>query len=420
MIYILVIIACIICAAFFSGAETAIVSCNRIRIRHLAKSLDRNAQMVEKLLARPERILATTLVGTNTFIVLGVVMAATYAGILLKQYEDLGGVVATLVMTPVILIFSEAVPKAYFYRHADIITLRTGGIIRFFSFLFSPLVILSTFLTRKMMSLMGDESPKNPFVTRDELRVLMWESGRLGILEKHEQDMIHHIFKFRETAVKSVMVPLVTVDAIEVGGKVASALKMIGERGHSRLPIYEGRIDNIIAYVSVADLLGRHPNTSIRKLMKPALVVPETKSIADLLLDLKARGEHLAVVVDEYGGVSGVATLEDIVEEIVGEIEDEYDEPEKELAEKEPGGTIMEGSRDLERLNEELGLALPEGDYETLTGFIMSLTGRIPHRGEKIRYEGITFEILESSDRTIQRIKVIVDRSIRPPLAGSS
>lgn len=407
MIYILVIIACIIGAAFFSGAETAFVSCNRIRIRHLAKGLDRNAQVAEKLLAKPERVLATTLVGTNIFIVLGVVMAATYAGILLRHYEGLGGVVATLVMTPVILIFSEAVPKAYFYRHADIITLRIGSIIRLFSYLFSPLVILSTFLTRKLMSLMGDESPKNPFVTRDELRVLMWESGRLGILEKHEQDMIHHIFKFRETAVRSVMVPLVSVDAIGVSQKVASALKVIGDRGHSRLPVYERRIDNIIAYVSVGDLLGKDSNTSIRKLMRSAFVIPETKSIADLLLDLKARGEHLAVVVDEYGGVSGIATLEDIVEEIVGEIEDEYDEPEMEHVEEAPGGTVVDGSKDLERVNEELGLSLPEGDYETLAGFIMSLAGRIPHKGEKVRYEGITFEILESTDRTIQRIKVI-------------
>jgi len=410
MISILVIIACIICAAFFSGAETAFVSCNRIRIRHLAKGLDRNAQVAERLLAKPENVLATTLVGTNIFIVLGVVMAATFAGDLLRNYEGLGGIVATLVMTPVILIFSEAIPKAYFYWHADIITLRIGRIIRFFSLLFSPLVILSTFLTRSLTSLMGDESSKNPFVTRDELRVLMWESGRLGILEKHEQDMIHHIFKFRETAVKSVMVPLVAVDAIEVRRKVASALKMIGERGHSRLPIYEGRIDNIIAYVSVADLMGKHPNTSIKKVLKPVLVVPETKSIADLLLDLKARGEHLAVVVDEYGGVSGIATLEDIVEEIVGEIEDEYDLPEKEQAGPEPGGIIVEGSRGLDRLNEEFDLTLPEGDYETLAGFIMSLTGRIPHKGEKIRYEGITFEILESSDRAIQRIKVILAR----------
>jgi len=410
MISILGIIACIICAAFFSGAETAFVSCNRIRIRHLAKGLDRNAQVAERLLAKPEKVLATTLVGTNIFIVLGVVLAATYAGGLLSNYEGLGGVVATLVMTPVILIFSEAIPKAYFYWHADIITLRIGRTIRFFSLLFSPLVILSTFLTRRFTTLMGDESPKNPFVTRDELRVLMWESGRLGILEKHEQNMIYQIFKFRETAVKSVMVPLVAVDAIEVSRKVASALKMIGEQGHSRLPIYEGRIDNIIAYVSVADLMGKDPNTSMKKVLKPVLVVPETKSIADLLLDLKARGEHLAVVVDEYGGVSGIATLEDIVEEIVGEIEDEYDIPEKEQAGPEHGGMIVEGSRGLDRLNEEFGLSLPEGDYETLAGFIMSLTGRIPNKGEKIRYEGITFEILESSDRTIQRIKVILAR----------
>ena len=170
MSYILVIIACIICAAFFSGAETAFVSCNRIRIRNLAKGRDRNAQIVEKLLVKPERILATTLVGTNIFIVLGVVMAAAYAGILFQKYEGLGGIVATVVMTPVILVFSEAIPKAYFYRYADTITLRIGGLLRFFSYLFSPLVILSTFLPRRLMGLMGGTTPKNPFLTREELR----------------------------------------------------------------------------------------------------------------------------------------------------------------------------------------------------------------------------------------------------------
>lgn len=410
MIYVLVIIGCIICSAFFSGAETAFVSCNRIRIRHLAKGLDRNARIVEKLLVKPERILATTLIGTNIFIVLGVVMAAAYAGILLQNYKGLGGIVATVVMTPVILVFSEAIPKAYFYRYADVITLRIGGLLRFFFYLFSPLVILSTFLPRRLMTLIGGTSPKNPFVTREELRLLMWESGRLGVLEKHEQDMIHHIFEFRETAVKSVMVPLVVVNAIEVGENVASALKVIGERGHSRLPIYDERIDNIVAYVSVGELLGKSPSTPIRKLMKPVYVVPETKSIADLLLDLKARGEPLAVVVDEYGGVSGIVTLEDLIEEIVGEIEDEHDEPEEEQPQGEPEEIVIEGSKDLDRLNEELGLALPEGDYETLAGFIMSLTGRIPSRGEKIRYKSATFEILESTDRAIQKIKLILDR----------
>jgi CBS domain containing-hemolysin-like protein len=410
MSYILVTIACIICAAFFSGAETAFVSCNRIRIRHLAKGRDKNAQIVEKLLVKPERILATTLVGTNISIVLGVVMAAAYAGILLRNYEGLGGIVATVVMTPVVLVFSEAIPKAYFYRHADAITLRIGGLLRFFCYLFYPLVALSTYLPRKLLALMGDTTPKNPFVTREELRLLMWESGRLGVLEKHEQDMIHHIFEFRETAVKSVMVPLVAVDAIEVGEKVASALEVIDERGHSRLPIYEERIDNIIAYVSVGELLGKSPSGPIKNLMNPVLIVPETKSIADLLLELKVRGEHLAVVVDEYGGVSGIVTLEDLIEEIVGEIEDEHDEPEVELPGGEPEGIIIEGSKDLDKLNEELELALPEGDYETVAGFIMSLTGRIPSRGEKIRHTSATFEILESTDRAIQKIKVIVAR----------
>ncbi|NIS60508.1 MAG: DUF21 domain-containing protein [Proteobacteria bacterium] len=410
MNYIFVIVACIICAAFFSGAETAFVSCNRIRIRHLAKAHDRSAQIVEKLLVKPERILATTLVGTNIFIVLGVVMAAAYAGELLRNYEGLSGIVATVVMTPVILVFSEAIPKAYFYRYANTITLRIGRLLRFFCYLFYPLVILSTFLPRKLMALVGDTAPKNPFVTREELRLLMWESGRLGVLEKHEQDMIHHIFEFRETAVKSVMVPLVAVDAIGVGEKLASALKVISKRGHSRLPIYEERVDNIIGYVNVGDLLGKSPSTPIRDLMKQVLIVPETKSIADLLLDLKARGEHLAVVVDEYGGVSGIATLEDLIEEIVGEIEDEHDEREEEQPGGEPEEIVIEGSKDLDRVDEELGLQLPEGDYETLAGFIMSLTGRIPSRGEKIRHKSATFEILESTDRAIQKVKVILDR----------
>ncbi|MBW2122206.1 MAG: HlyC/CorC family transporter [Deltaproteobacteria bacterium] len=320
----ILILCCVICSAFFSGAETAIISASRIKIRHLASLGNRSAIAVEKSLARPERVLTAALVGNNVFVVLGSILAATYALSLLDQRENLAMVAATVVMTPVMLIFGENLPKTLFYRHANWLVLRVVPVVELFSVILYPLIQICSLPARGISLLLGDEDKrKSPFVTREELKLLIMEGQ--SDLNVEEQEMIGHLFRFSETLVGSIMVPLERVVMVDVKGTVRDAASRIRESGFSRLPVFEDRTDNIVGYVAVQDILGLDAETPLLRVRRPVVFLPETEKISQALLHLKQMGQHMAMAVTRNGRVSGLVTLEDIVEEIVGEIEDEYD-----------------------------------------------------------------------------------------------
>ncbi len=278
---------------------------------------------MERFLERPEQILSVMLVGTNICVVLGSILAATYAISLIDQ-QEFGMAIATVVMTPIMLIFGETLPKTFFYQHANWIVLRIVTVLEFFSVVFYPFVLVSSLPARAIVWLFGDRGRvKNPFVSREELKLLIL--GGQGDLKVHGQEMIGHLFKFSETVAKSIMVPLDKVVAVDVGGTVADAVRLIGKSGHSRLPLYDRRIDNVVGYVSVQDILGLDSELPLSRVRRSAIFVPENKKISGLLLHLKQVGQPMALVVNRYRRVSGLVTLEDIVEEIVGDIEDEYD-----------------------------------------------------------------------------------------------
>ena len=324
MIYLVLIACCVMGAAFFSGTETAIISVSRIKIRHLAKAGDRKAAALERLLTRPERALSVALVGTNIFVVLTAILATTYAIEVLKQGENLGMVLATVVMTPILLIFGETLPKTFFYHHATWIALRVIPALTFFSVVFYPLVQICSLPSQVILRITGgDTQRKNPFVTREELKLLIMEGE--SDLNVYEQKMIGHLFKFSETIVRSIMVPAEKMVAVDGWGTVADAVRLMRETGHSRVLLFEGRIDKIVGCVAVQDIVGLEPSIPLARVKRPLIFVPENKRIPELLLLLSQVGHHMAMVVNRHRRVSGLVTLEDIIEEIVGEIEDEYD-----------------------------------------------------------------------------------------------
>jgi CBS domain containing-hemolysin-like protein len=326
MTELILIACCVIGSGFFSGAETALVSASRIKIRHMVSLGNRNAMAAERFLEKPERFLSITLVGTNICVVLGSILAATYTIGLLNQRENLGMAIATIVMTPIMLIFGETLPKTLFYHHANWIVLRIVPILKIFSVVFFPFIEICSLPTKAIVLLIGDRGKmKNPFVTREELRLLIIDGQ--SDLNVDEQKMISHLFKFSDTVARSIMIPVDRVVAIDVKATVADAVPRIRESGHSRLPLYEGRIEHIVGYVAVQDVLGREGSLPLSRVRRPIIFVPENKSISWLLFHLKQVGQHMAMVVNRYRRVSGLVTLEDIVEEIVGEIEDEYDTP---------------------------------------------------------------------------------------------
>jgi putative hemolysin len=401
--FLLLVVAGLLGTAFFSGTEIAIISCNRLRMHNLSRSGDRAARMVEGFLDNRRRMVTATLIGTN-FSNIGAAAAAT--GLFTLLLGGRGPLLATLVVTPLILVFGEIVPKAFFRQYADGVCLRIAPSLRLLYRLLSPLVVIADVAATALLALAGSRpSTKNAYVTREELLVLLGEGERLGLLRADGRRMIHRAFTLSETRVHNIMVPLVEVRALPEETSVQEALARIAEWGHSRIPVYRGRIDHIVGMLYVFDLLTYSEGKTVGEVMHPVYFVPESKGLQQLLIEMKESRMHLAVVVDEFGGASGIVTLEDTLEKIVGEIRDEYDRAPSWIS---PGGgewTILDARIPVEEA-ERAGIGLPAGAYETLGGYLVARLGRIPGTGELHLLDGWEFEILEADPRRVVRVRV--------------
>lgn len=390
--------------AFFSGSEMALISCDRIKLRHRAQEGLKRAQMAERLLNRPDQFLATTLVGTNLAVVTNSAVAALLCLLLLGEGREL---YATLFLSPLVVLLGEMVPKAYFRHHADRLAPLLAPPLYICLQVFAPLSGIirraSDFLLSPLQISSGE---RDPYITREELKFLVQEGNHQAELDTEERRMIHKIIDFGETTVDEAMIPLIEVVAVPSGATVAEAVAAVSEHHFSRLPVYEERIDQIVGIVHAFDLLSADPQASLGSIMRPAYYVPETKPVDDLLQEMQRQRIQMAIVVDEYGGVVGIATVEDLLEEIVGEIEDEYDEEPPLLKRLPDGSYVVDARIEVDRFNEELGLKLPEGEYETVGGFLLSLFQKIPEPGEEVRYRGMRFLVTESDKRSIVKVRL--------------
>jgi CBS domain containing-hemolysin-like protein len=402
----LLIVACLGAEAFFSGAEIALYSANKLKIRHSAEQGSRRAKLILEMLDKPEQLLGSTLVMHNLVVVTATSLAtAVFVGWLGHRGEW----VALMLMTTLVLTVGEIFPKTIFQHHAD----RLAGVVilplRAVFYLGYPVVFLITRLIGRGLRLFGLESEhKNPFVTKEELELLVRLTDRSSTLGVHERRMIRRIFGFSDTRVRDAMIPLVEVVALEDNASVDELIQAIREHGYSRIPIFQDNIHNIVGWVNAFDVLSMLPGErSFRQLIRPAYYAPETRRIGDLLKDVQQKGIPLAVVVDEYGGSVGIVTIEDMIEEIVGEIEDEYDARAR-LYEVLPDGSLRIDARmEIDALNEILGLRLPTGDYATLAGFILAELERIPQRGELLMHDGLIIEIEDATNRAVERVHVV-------------
>jgi len=322
----IIILICIILSAFFSGAETALMVADRIRLRHLVEQGNKRALMVQALLARPEKFLGTTLVGTNLSTVGGSVVATWLIGHILGHSSNLVALYQTVIMTIVLLIFAEIVPKNLFRAHADSLVLHLAPWVNISYRILAPVVIAATGLSRLFSRESHSGHRKVPFVSREELRYLTRESQRQGLIEKQEQFIVGQIFSFAETTVQSVMKPLAEVLGTELNSSPPEIVEIIRRAGLSRIPIYEGKSDNIVGVVDISRLLTARRNTPLRKLIYPLSRVRQETGVERLFLKLQKKHEHMALVTNERGAVTGIVTMEDLLEVIVGEIKDEHDE----------------------------------------------------------------------------------------------
>ncbi len=415
--YLIVFVILLILSGFFSASETAYFSISSTDIERMRNKEDYGSKQVVQLLTQPKRLLITILVG-NTIVNIGAASLAaivtldicTTFGVDLK----IGVLIDIIVVTFVILICAEIIPKVAAVKNANKVARNFAFPLTIFYYLFSPIVSIFHALTQWLTSILK-VSKNRLLLSEEELRSIVDMGEEKGTLQQDEKEMIHSIFEFSETIVKEIMIPRIDVVCISTDSKLDSLLSLIKKHLHSRIPLYKDKVDNITGIIYAKDLLpfvNRKSNedVNLEKLARPAYFVPEQKKIDELLREFQAQRIHMAIVVDEYGGTSGIVTLEDIIEEIVGEIQDEHDSEQPPYQKINDNKYLVNGGMDLEEMNEELQLNLPtEEGVETLAGFLFGLFGSVPREKQSVSYENYKFVIEKVIGRRITKVKIIID-----------
>ncbi|RMG66474.1 MAG: HlyC/CorC family transporter [Calditrichaeota bacterium] len=412
--YIVLFLVLLALSAFFSGSETAYFSLSAGTLESFSHSQDTAEQRVAQLMKTPRQLLITIVLG-NT---LANVTTASVAAILTTRIcqtlgvdQRIGVMVDVLVVTLVLLITSEILPKVIAVRSPRRFSCRASRLLSFFFYLLFPISLFFARFTNFMQQKIGFAEDKT-LLSEEELKTLVEVGEEHGTLQKEEKEMIHSIFEFGETTVKEIMVPRPDMVCVEAGSTLNDLMKLFKSKMHSRIPVYKERIDNIIGILYVKDLLPYLTRRSkeriqLEKLVRPAYFVPEQKKIDELLREFQSQRTHMAIVVDEYGGVAGLVTLEDIIEEIVGEIQDEYDREAPLFTRLDENTYRVDGRMSLEEVNEELHLNLPtEEGVETISGFILSLLGSLPKENDTVEYNGYRFVVERVARNRILKVRI--------------
>jgi len=410
-ISILIIALCVLGEAFFSGSEIAIVSVDRLHVRHMAKTGHRSYRRVLEMLNNPEWILGTTLLGTNLCTVFSTTLAASQFYLWLGE---IGIPISIVVMSFINLVLAEIVPKSIFQQLSNQITPRIIFALRLFMVIFFPLIWVFSKLAGLLAVIFGGVklNEEHRFVSKEELKLLMNMKHDKGDVKPAERKMINRLLYFTETEASGIMVPLIDVAALSEKATISEALEVFVRTKHRRLPIYRDRIDKITGILNSFDILGENPGKSIKPFVRAAYYIPPGIGAADLLERLQNNAKSMAIVVDEFGGAEGIVTVEDILEEVVGNIDDEYDEIERMYTIREDGKIIINGRMPVDDFNDRFSLKIPEGDYETVGGFVINTMKRIPKNGEKVRLPDMDLVISKATNRTILEITI---QPVAPP-----
>jgi len=407
-LYLVFLFICLVLSAFFSSSETAFISLERFRVQHMVETKVKGAKRVAKMLERPDRFLSTILLGNN----LVNTAAAAIATILAINIwgQDVGVVIATFGVAIILLIFAETVPKTFANRHAEKVAVLFVRPIEIISWVFSPVVVVLSWLASGVTRLVGGTPVPKSLVSDEEIRTMITVGHREGTVEKAEAEMLDAVFEFGDSPVSEVLVPRPEVVGIEKGKTLAEFLAIYSQSPISRFPVFEENMDNVVGILSIKDVLmalakGAVTNDSpIDELIRPAYFTPETKRISELFTEMRDKNYRMAIVVDEYGGTAGIVSLSRLMEEIVGPVGDELAAAEKEYEPIDEYTFQVDGGMRIEEVNEELGLELPEGDYETVAGFVLHLLGHIPKQGKQLKYQGLKMVITKMKGHKIEEI----------------
>lgn len=395
-------------SGFFSGSETALLSLDKLRVRYLQQKGRRGADKLARLLDNPDRLLSGILVGNNLVNIAASVIAT---GLFVSYFGEQGELLTVLLLTPVLLIFSEVCPKTYAAQYPEKMSFFVLNPIRFVVWVLTPVVLVVSSLSRLLTKFFRGEEAEGLSVSEDEIRAIIEVGEESGVVAAEQRRMLHGIFDLSQTRVRDVMIPRTEVVGVDVGAGFQEVLDLVQHARHSRFPVYQDNMDNVIGVVhskKVLDFVDRTEQFSLEQICRKPYFVPESKRIAVLLQSFRKKQEHLAIVVDEYGGVEGIVTLEDVVEEIVGEIHDEYDIEEVDFRQLGPGRFLVDGAVSVRAVNKRLGLELPEDHVTTLAGYLLQIMGKIPAEGESFEERGILFRVKRMDDRRIEEVEMVL------------
>jgi len=406
-VYIGILAVCTVLSGFFSGSETALIGISRERVHQLA-TLGPRGRRLEQLVSDPGRMLSTLLVANNAVNVL----SATVATILFVSLigETWGPWVSTGFMTALLLIFGEITPKTIAARYPEAFSLRVAGTIWKLSIVLAPIASFFSAITRVILKMLGiDSGDDASSVTEDDIRALAELGHRGGHIEDAEREIIDAVFNLADRSVRDVMTPRLDIVTLSLPLSAEGIRRAVAETGHSRFPVSPGDLDELTGIVHVKDLL-QHPDDeagwNLNSLIRPPAYVPETMSILDTLEDMRARRNGMAVVVDEHGGVEGIVTIKDLVSELVGELQDEYDSGEPAAVTVSAGQWVVDGRLDIDDLTEAIDHQLPEGPYSTVGGFIMALFEKVPDEGDQVTANGMRYTVLSMDRQRVDSIRV--------------
>ncbi len=402
LILILLILVC--GSAFFSASETALTSLNKIKLRNMAEENVKNADKVQKLIDDPNKLLSSILIGNNLVNNAAAALTTMIAVSLLGGQSGVGA--ATMVITIIILIFGEITPKTLASQNAEKVSLGVANIISFVVLLSTPVVKVMNLITSGLIHILGGNSTeKVPTITEAELKTMVNVSHEEGVLEIDERRMINNVFDFGDSKAKDVMTPRTDMICLEDNISYDQIVSIFKEERFSRLPVYHESVDNIIGVLYVKDIIFiDEQHFKITDYMREPFFTYESKSISELFSEMRSNRIPIAVILDEYGGTSGLVTLEDMVEEIVGDIADEYEEQEIEVIKE--NEFIVDGSTRLEDVNEMIGLHLESEDFDTIGGYVIGVLGSFPDGGEEVETDGIKIIVEEVDKNRIEKLRI--------------
>ena len=405
-----VIVVLLLLSGFFSSSEIAMFSLPPHRVDALVTDQLPGSETLKDLKDDPHRLLVTILVGNN---IVNIAMSSIATGLLALYFRQSVAVfIATFGITALVLLFGESAPKSYAVEHTESWALRIARPLKAAEYILLPLVVTFDYLTRQVNRLTGGQSSiESTYVTRDEIQDIIETGERAGVLEEDEREMLQRIFRFTNTIAKEIMTPRLDMEAVSKEATVEEALEACVQSGHTRLPVYDGSLDNILGVVHVTDLIrdlnyGERTDIELEDLIEETLHVPESKNVDELLADMRETRLHMVIVIDEFGTTEGLVTMEDVTEEIVGELLEAGEEVPIEFIDDRTA--IVKGEVNIDEVNEALEIDIPEGEeFETIAGFIFNRAGRLVEEGELITYDGIDIHVEEVENTRIMKARVV-------------